>query len=397
VAVHITLACQPPFTQKKKKLNGGGKPRRAVYRMASRKSIHVRKVQKTATEDSQNSASGNDTSCGNNSSGARRKTKSSGTIVKSRYMQTEKKSSVPKNNTQHESVLVPPRPASPKAGGLHKPRVSTPPKRRLAGLSGLPDQNSTFMPSLLETSAFGGNILQSTALESDCLRPDLDLSVIKENTAPPSAVEPKSHKRNFELETFLLAFITAKIEHNTHKLKEEAERSLLTMIEEEERLRSKVMGMKRQYLLLEKQKQLNDLLDLQIAALTPAAETAKQFSEEYKIFATAIDTTRHELPVKNLHIEEDRGKFLDEAVVCLSQSQHALEQYVKDISTGSESTAECLKEMKNTAQEIDQQLLSASTELLELSSLVSREAVLVQQSLEEDKIGLTTAQTLFSD
>lgn len=48
----------------------------------------------------------------------------------------------------------------------------------------------------------------------------------------------------------------------------------------------------------------------QIAALKPVAATAKQFTEEYKTFASAIDTTRHELPIKNLHIDEDRGEFL---------------------------------------------------------------------------------------
>lgn len=48
----------------------------------------------------------------------------------------------------------------------------------------------------------------------------------------------------------------------------------------------------------------------QIVALTPVAETAQQFTEEYKTFASAIDTTRHELPIKNLHVEENREEFL---------------------------------------------------------------------------------------
>lgn len=48
----------------------------------------------------------------------------------------------------------------------------------------------------------------------------------------------------------------------------------------------------------------------QITALTPVAATASQFTEEYKTFASAIDTTRHELPVKNLYLEEDREEFL---------------------------------------------------------------------------------------
>ncbi|XP_062871641.1 HAUS augmin-like complex subunit 8 [Trichomycterus rosablanca] len=360
--------------------------------MATKKITAVRKLHKA--EDSSDSVSGNDTSCGN--SGARKKTKASGTIVKSRYMQTEKKS-VSKSNTQNESVLGPPRPSSPKVGSTQKTRIGTPPRRTLSSQS---DRNSTFMPSILDSSSLGGNILQSTVLDGHCMCPDFDLSVIKENAAPTaqqSTVDTKAQKRNLELETFLLAFLTAKIENSTQKLKQEAEANLLTIMEEEEKVRSKVISKKRQCLLLEKQKQLDDLLTLQIAALMPVAATAKHFADEYKTFATAIDTTRHELPVKNLHIEEDRGKFLDKAVACLSQSQLALEQYIKNVSAGTDGTAECLKEIKNTAHEIDQQLLSTSSDLMELSSLVSQETVLAQQCLEEDKIGHDTAQRLFLD
>ena len=54
----------------------------------------------------------------------------------------------------------------------------------------------------------------------------------------------------------------------------------------------------------------NLFVSLQIAALTPVADAAQQFTEEYRSFATAVDTTRHELPVKNLHIEGDRREFL---------------------------------------------------------------------------------------
>lgn len=48
----------------------------------------------------------------------------------------------------------------------------------------------------------------------------------------------------------------------------------------------------------------------QIAALTPVVETAKQFTKDYKSFATAVDTTRHELPVQNFYIDGDRMEFL---------------------------------------------------------------------------------------
>ena len=50
----------------------------------------------------------------------------------------------------------------------------------------------------------------------------------------------------------------------------------------------------------------------QIAALTPLVEKAQKFTEDYRTFARAIDTTRHELPVKNCYIEGDGRVFLGE-------------------------------------------------------------------------------------
>lgn len=54
----------------------------------------------------------------------------------------------------------------------------------------------------------------------------------------------------------------------------------------------------------------NNIIFCQIAALTPVAEAAKTFTKDYTSFATAVDTTRHELPVKNFYIDGDRREFL---------------------------------------------------------------------------------------
>lgn len=156
------------------------------------------------------------------------------------------------------------------------------------------------------------------------------------------------------------------MESNTAKAEAEAEARLMQEMEEEEALHNEVQEKKRQYLLMEKDRLVNELLDLQvrkspflicglslkiwllveirdvliyqplvkasytifcrsnlhtflstniiifhqIAALTPVAETAKQFTKNYKSFATAVDTTRHELPVNNFYIDGDRREFL---------------------------------------------------------------------------------------
>lgn len=40
------------------------------------------------------------------------------------------------------------------------------------------------------------------------------------------------------------------------------------------------------------------------------AEAVEHFTKDYKSFATAVDATRHELPVKNFYIDGDTGEFL---------------------------------------------------------------------------------------
>ncbi|RXN30918.1 HAUS augmin-like complex subunit 8 isoform X1 [Labeo rohita] len=296
----------------------------------------------------------------------------------------------PKSSVQ-QSTLLPPRPSSPRVSNLRKPREGVSSRRTISSLT---DIDSTLGTSIIDSS----NVLQSTALDGHChpMCPDFDVSVIKEKVVQPDTADPKNEERDMAMETFILAFITAKIQHNTRKLREEAERNILAVMEKEQQLSAQVNRKKRQYLLLEKQKQLNSLLDLQIEALAPVAAAANTFTEEYKSFATAVDATRHKLPVKNVHIGEDAGQFLDKAVECLNQSERVLQHYTKDIPTDCEASTASLREMKDTASEISQQLTRTVSDLLEVSSLVSRETVLIQQSLEEDNMGQSTAQTLFS-
>ncbi|XP_043081138.1 HAUS augmin-like complex subunit 8 isoform X1 [Puntigrus tetrazona] len=355
--------------------------------MASKKPLNIRRVEKTASSDSKNLSTENEGS-GNNS-GARRKTK--GTFVKPRFMQTETKAPT-KGSVQQQSVLMPPRPSSPRASNPRKPREGIHPRRTISSLA---DNDSALVASILESSNVGGSVFQSTVLDGHCIRPDFDVSVINDKVAQPNTVDPDNEERDIATETFILAFLTAKIEHNTRKCREEAERNILAVMEKEQQLSAQVSRKKRQYLLLEKQKQLNSLLDLQIEALGPVAAEVNTFAEDYESFASAIDATRHKLPVKNVDAGEDADQFLEKAVESLNRSERVLQRYTEDVSTDCEASKRCLKEMEDTANEISQQVTRTFSDLLEVSSLVSRETVLIKQSLEEEEIGPSTAQALF--
>lgn len=49
---------------------------------------------------------------------------------------------------------------------------------------------------------------------------------------------------------------------------------------------------------------------LQIEMLSPYEAVSECFKEQYKTFATALDTTRHELPVRSVHLDGDAQRFL---------------------------------------------------------------------------------------
>ncbi|CAL8253585.1 unnamed protein product [Merluccius merluccius] len=185
------------------------------------------------------------------------------------------------------------------------------------------------------------------------------------------------------------------MEHNTAKLKAQAEARLLEVMEEEERLHNEVQEKKRKYLLMERNKQMNEILDLQIAALTPMAEVSKQFTEDYQTFATAIDTTRHELPLKNCYIEGDRRDFLDKAESCLKKSEKVLVECTHTDQQDSSSAVECLRDMRTASKDIAQQMFGTFSELLELSSQVSRYTIHTQQAFEEDQLGTARTRELY--
>uniref|UniRef100_A0A8C6T3D1 HAUS augmin-like complex subunit 8 n=1 Tax=Neogobius melanostomus TaxID=47308 RepID=A0A8C6T3D1_9GOBI len=371
--------------------------------MASRRTSTVPKSLKTAFSETKSVKGGNVTNKANNSGNEKKSVKSSGTIVKSRYLQSAEKTVLSKSDSSHnESMAPPPRPASPKArprpaSPKPRPKVCTPPR------------------------------LQSTFSDGHSLCPDFDISAIKGVPKPPKSLNqqhrtpfldqqhqnlvseektvleriaepdwnPEIDKTEIEQQTLLLAYLTAKMEHNTVKLRAEAETRILQAMEEEESMRLEVLEKKRQHDFKEKSRLLSELLDLQIASLTPVADAATQFTKEYKSFAAAVDTTRHELAVKNFYMDGEPQDFLDKAESCLKDSETLLQQCRHGNTEDNCTSLGCLKSMKTTSKDISQHLSGAFLELLELSSLIGQQTIHVQQASEEEQLGTARTQKLF--
>ncbi|KAM6039866.1 HAUS augmin-like complex subunit 8 isoform 3-T4 [Theristicus caerulescens] len=264
--------------------------------------------------------------------------------------------------------------------------------------------------SSLNQSGFEKGDLQSTLLDEDkTSRPDLDLSAINDKTVrkktPASnsackgntGTHQKTKKtgndadalmKELESQTLLLTYLRVKAGKNLAELEKKAEKNLLMLCEEKERQQEKLCELKREILLKEREQKLDDALDKQIEVLSPLVPVCEQFKEQYKSFAVSLDATRHELPIKNIHVEGDMLTYLDELRKQLTITQELLAEVMPSHSEESAKTFSRLKELKEVSQKLDKELQRSFTQVQNLSFEVSKEVSLHNQSICEENHGL---------
>eukprot|EP00069_Balaena_mysticetus_P019917 bmy_02578T0 len=226
-----------------------------------------------------------------------------------------------------------------------------------------------------DSSGIGKGDLQSTLLEGHgTAPPDLDLSAI-------NAMEM------MESQTLLLTLLTLKMESGLAAFEEKAEKNLLIMCKEKEKLQEKAHELKRQFLLCQRKRELADVLDAQIEMLSPCEAIAGCFKERYKTFATALDTTRHELPVRSVHLDGDGQCFLDKLQGELTTTCHLLGELGISSSEENATALDLLRELKEMTQEKDLELQRSFTHVMELSAEASKEAALINQEAWEKAQG----------
>lgn len=282
-------------------------------------------------------------------------------------------------------------------------------------------------PNLLQKSKensglFGKGDLQSTLLEGHgTAPPDLDLSSINEKSMlrkTPQLEKITSKKTEstsfsasrtknpdlseamemMESQTLLLTLLAIKMENGLAAFEEKAERNLLTMCQEKEKLQRKVHQLKRQILLRQRKRELLAVLSAQIEMLSPYEAVAERFKEQYKTLATALDTTRHELPVRSVHLDGDRQQFLDTLQQELTTTLHLLGELEIGSSDENEKVLDLLSELKEVTQKKDVELRRSFVQVLELSAGVNKEAALINQEVWEEAQGPTAShQWYFSE
>ncbi|XP_022262619.1 HAUS augmin-like complex subunit 8 isoform X2 [Canis lupus baileyi] len=263
-----------------------------------------------------------------------------------------------------------------------------------------------------DSSGIGKGDLQSTLLEGHgTAPPDLDLSAINDKSMlrkTPQLEKTMSKKTEsmsfsasqrkspdlseamemMESQTLLLTLLTVKMENGLAQFEEKAERNLLIMCKETEKLQKKAHELKRKLLLCQRKRELADVLDAQIEMLSPYEPVAERFREQYKTFATALDTTRHELPVKSVHLDGNGQQFLDDLQRELTTTCHLLGELGISSLEENVKALDLLSEIREMTQKKDLELRRSFAQVLELSAEASKEAALVNQEVWEDAQGL---------
>ncbi|XP_075404779.1 HAUS augmin-like complex subunit 8 [Tenrec ecaudatus] len=321
-------------------------------------------------------------------SGAKPKSKrvQGGRIVEPRYLQYEKKTTrkVPAADASKAGGKMP---EGGKKTLLHRSRGT-------ADLSGVAKGD-----------------LQSTLLEGHGVAPpDLDLSAINDKSVVKKAPQlertmlqknesgsfSSSRKRTpdlsesmemMESQTLLFMLLTVKMENSLARLEEKAERCLLAMCREQETLQKKVQALRRRRLVGQRTRELAGTLDTQAELLAPFTAVAGSFKEQYKTFATALDSTRHELPVTAIHLEGGSQCFLDDLHKELATTHCLLGDLGVSQSEESMKALGLLSELKDVTVKKDVELQRSFTQVLELSAEASKEAALINQDVWEEAQG----------
>ncbi|XP_049643672.1 HAUS augmin-like complex subunit 8 [Suncus etruscus] len=275
-----------------------------------------------------------------------------------------------------------------------------------------------------DTSRADKGDLQSTLLEGHGMAlPELDLSAIKDKSLirqiPQTPRTPRTpqlqrnvHQKSesslstslrtgldvsevmemVDSQALLLTLLTVKMENSLASFEEEAEKQLQTVGKEAERLRRQTQELRCRIQLGQRLRQLAAVLDEQIATLSPCEAVTQNFREKYQALAGALDATRHELPVRAIHLRSDGSGLLDDIQQELLTTHQLLRELGLDANPSPGQALGLLEDLRAATQTMDHQLQRSFAELLELSAEASKEVALANQEAWEETLSTEETQ-----
>ncbi|KAM4054266.1 HAUS augmin-like complex subunit 8 isoform 3-T3 [Anomaloglossus baeobatrachus] len=300
--------------------------------------------------------SGSQNSSGGSSGDSALKKNKGPRVVKSRYMQYDKPKNTKKTNVSNTSVLS--------AGKSQEKSGSSTPTRR------------SVLPQKFKAPP-------DKTMQKPTPKPISEQRKPKKE-ANYANISPEEMVDIYESQTLLFTYLTVKMQKNIRCLEEKAERSLLLVHNEKMQLQEKVQQLKRELSLTRREEQLDDLLEKQVESLTPSTSTTTQFKDNYTSFATALDCTRHQLPMKDIHITGTRQRFLEDIQKHLGSTISLLEETTTSCATDDKDMLTTMKNLEDVVHKTDAELSQSLHQVMELSFKVNKEVCLQSQKLVEE-------------
>lgn len=350
--------------------------------------------------------SGSQNSSGGSGTDATRKKIRGPKVVKSRYMQIEKPKNA-KNNVAANTTILSAGKSQEKTGSGSRKSLAPPRFKAPPAPANVPDGSFVFKDDLQSTLLDGHRIV----------RPDLDFSVINDKTMQkltPKSLSTSEHRKPkreisstsnvpedmiemLESQTLIFTYLTMKMQKNIRCLEEKADRSMLQLHEEKTKLQEKVQQRKLEQLLSRREEQLNDLLEKQAESLAPPAAATTQFKDHYTSFATALDCTRHQLPIKDIHIPGTRHRFLEDIQKHLDSTKSLLEEAIQSSANDNMDLLDTVTNLEDVALKTDAELSRSLHQVLDLSCKVNKEVSLQNQKLVEESSEMDVVRQWYFD
>ncbi|XP_023933475.1 uncharacterized protein LOC106176487 [Lingula anatina] len=119
-------------------------------------------------------------------------------------------------------------------------------------------------------------------------------------------------------------FLETKAKKEFHEQEKQVVAQLYGLWEENQRLLQKKAEVEQTYEQLKHANKLDELLELQKAGLGPVAANLPGLRQQYSTLAQALDTTRHQILCRGVHIPENEEDFQEAMLSALAESEQLL-------------------------------------------------------------------------
>lgn len=180
-------------------------------------------------------------------------------------------------------------------------------------------------------------------------------------------------------------FLRTSLTHSQHQQQRHCMNEAWTLWEETERGRARQTELEGQLTNIQHANRLDAALLLQVAGLSSVSEQLGELKRQYNHLAAALDTTRHQIPTKSVHIPKDEQHFQDRLSEALTETEgllHELSTFTSARTPGVVRLSESLHVVHDAAHSQVVQLHRCYELLAAADSLNTRESSLRIQQLQ---------------